>query len=202
MHRLNRAEYANAIRDLLALDIDAAALLPPDDESSGFDNIADVLTRFAVADGAVSVGVLEHQPPGGRQPRDRARAPRSIASGRTCRRTSISKGCRPARAAASWSEHTFPLDGEYTIKLRLWRNTFDLMRGMEDPHDIEIAMDGERLRSSPRAAAKSSCKMAENPGDVRHGPGSASDGHGAGEGGHAHDLGDHRVEEPRRHATT
>src|SRR5438552_286566 len=44
IHRLNRAEYANAIRDLLALDIDATALLPPDDESSGFDNIADVLT--------------------------------------------------------------------------------------------------------------------------------------------------------------
>ncbi len=44
MHRLNRAEYANAVRDLLALDIDATALLPPDDESSGFDNIADVLT--------------------------------------------------------------------------------------------------------------------------------------------------------------
>ena len=43
-HRLNRAEYANAIRDLLALEIDATALLPPDDESSGFDNIADVLT--------------------------------------------------------------------------------------------------------------------------------------------------------------
>ena len=43
MHRLNRTEYANAIRDLLALDIDATALLPPDDESSGFDNIADVL---------------------------------------------------------------------------------------------------------------------------------------------------------------
>ena len=43
MHRLNRAEYANAIHDLLALDIDATALLPPDDESSGFDNIADVL---------------------------------------------------------------------------------------------------------------------------------------------------------------
>src|SRR5579871_1463436 len=43
MHRLNRAEYANAIRDLLALDIDTTALLPPDDESDGFDNIADVL---------------------------------------------------------------------------------------------------------------------------------------------------------------
>src|SRR5207248_658314 len=43
MHRLNRAEYANTIRDLLGLEVDAAALLPPDDESSGFDNIADVL---------------------------------------------------------------------------------------------------------------------------------------------------------------
>ena len=43
LHRLNRAEYANAVRDLLALDIDPAALLPPDDSSSGFDNVADAL---------------------------------------------------------------------------------------------------------------------------------------------------------------
>jgi len=43
LHRLNRSEYANAIRDLLALDVDTTALLPPDDESYGFDNIADVL---------------------------------------------------------------------------------------------------------------------------------------------------------------
>ena len=42
-HRLNRAEYANAIRDLLALEVDAAALLPPDDSADGFDNNADVL---------------------------------------------------------------------------------------------------------------------------------------------------------------
>ena len=43
LHRLNRAEYANAIRDLLSLEIDATSLLPADDESNGFDNIADVL---------------------------------------------------------------------------------------------------------------------------------------------------------------
>jgi len=42
-HRLNRTEYANAIRDLLSLDVDVASLLPPDDSSSGFDNNADVL---------------------------------------------------------------------------------------------------------------------------------------------------------------
>jgi len=43
-HRLNRAEYANAIRDLLALDVDPATLLPPDDSADGFDNNADVLS--------------------------------------------------------------------------------------------------------------------------------------------------------------
>ena len=43
LHRLNRTEYANAVQDILGLDIDAAALLPSDDESYGFDNIADVL---------------------------------------------------------------------------------------------------------------------------------------------------------------
>src|SRR5215469_5295485 len=43
LHRLNRSEYANAIRDLLALDVDAASLLPPDDSAFGFDNISDVL---------------------------------------------------------------------------------------------------------------------------------------------------------------
>src|SRR6185437_541664 len=43
LHRLNRTEYANAVRDLLALDIDVNELLPGDDESNGFDNIADVL---------------------------------------------------------------------------------------------------------------------------------------------------------------
>src|SRR5579864_119432 len=44
LHRLNRTEYANSIKELLAVDIDVSALLPPDDLSHGFDNMADVLT--------------------------------------------------------------------------------------------------------------------------------------------------------------
>jgi len=44
LHRMNRVEYANAIRDLLALDVDSSTLLPADDSSHGFDNIADVLS--------------------------------------------------------------------------------------------------------------------------------------------------------------
>ena len=75
LHRLNRSEYANAIRDLLALDVDTTTLLPPDDESYGFDNIADVLktspsllerymsaswniSRLAVGDPAIGANTL------------------------------------------------------------------------------------------------------------------------------------------------
>ena len=51
MHRLNRAEYTNAVRDLLAVEIDGRQMLPTDDSGYGFDNIGDVLS--------VSPGLLE-----------------------------------------------------------------------------------------------------------------------------------------------
>ena len=163
IHRLNRAEYANAIRDLLALDVDATTLLPPDDESSGFDNIADVLTvspslmeRYLSASWNISrsaVGNLNIGP--------------STAVYRV--RPDLSQdqhveGLPPGTRGGLLVRHTFPLDGEYVIKLRLWRNTFDLMRGMEDPHDIEIALDGERLVLVTAGGREQFLKMAENPG--------------------------------------
>jgi hypothetical protein len=163
MHRLNRAEYANAIRDLLGLDVDAAALLPPDDESSGFDNIADVLTvspslmeRYLSASWNISrmaVGNINIAP--------------ATATYRV--RPDLSQdqhveGLPPGTRGGILVQHTFPLDGEYTIKLRLWRNTFDLMRGMEDPHNIEIAMDGERVKFVTAGGREDFMKMAENPG--------------------------------------
>ena len=100
LRRLNRAEYANAIRDLLALDVDAAALLPPDDSAYGFDNIADVLgvspslqERYLSA--AAKISALAVGDPGAR-----AGQPRPTASARICRRTSTSTGCRSGRSAA------------------------------------------------------------------------------------------------------
>src|SRR5262245_56535422 len=58
LHRLNRTEYANVIRDLLALDVDVTALLPPDDATEGFDNIADALgTSPAFIQGYVSAAM-------------------------------------------------------------------------------------------------------------------------------------------------
>jgi mono/diheme cytochrome c family protein len=163
LHRLNRAEYANAIRDLLSLEIDATALLPPDDESSGFDNIADVLTvspslmeRYLSASWNISRMALGnvHITP-------------STATYRV--RPDLSQdqhleGLPPGTRGGMKIDHTFPVDGEYVIKLRLWRNTFDLMRGMEDPHDIEIAMDGARLTVVTVGGRDDFGRMAENPG--------------------------------------
>src|SRR5579875_3677555 len=163
MHRLNRAEYANAIRDLLALDIDATALLPPDDESDGFDNIADVLkvspslmerylsaswniSRLAIGDPRIAPATAIY----------RARPDLS--------QDQHIEGLPLGTRGGMLVRHNFPLDGEYVIKVRLWRNTFDLMRGMEDPHQIEISLDGERLKLVEAGGREDFVKMAQNPG--------------------------------------
>jgi hypothetical protein len=163
MHRLNRTEYANAIRDLLALDIDATALLPPDDESSGFDNIADVLR--------VSPSLMERYLSASWNISRLALGNLSIAP------TTATYRVRPDLSQDQHIEglplgtrggilvkHTFPVDGEYVLKVRLWRNTFDLLRGMEDPHQIEVSVDGQRVRLVTVGGHDDFVKMAENPG--------------------------------------
>jgi hypothetical protein len=162
IHRLNRAGI-HAIRDLLALDVDAAALLPPDDESSGFDNIADVLT--------VSPSLMERYLSASWNISRLAVGNPNIAPSTSVYRVRPDlsqdqhvEGLPPGTRGGILVQHPFPLDGEYTIKLRLWRNTFDLMRGMEDPHDIEIAMDGQRLSLVTAGGREQFLKMAENPG--------------------------------------
>jgi mono/diheme cytochrome c family protein len=163
MHRLNRAEYGHAIHDLLDLDIDAAALLPPDDESSGFDNIADVLKvspslmeRYLAASWNISRLAIG----------DRRIVP-STATYRA--RPDLSQdqhidGVPLGTRGGMLARHNFPLDGEYVIKVRLWRNTFDLMRGMEDPHQIEISLDGARLQLITAGGREDFVSMAQNPG--------------------------------------
>jgi len=163
MHRLNRAEYANAIRDVLALDVDATVLLPPDDESSGFDNIADVLRmspslmeRYLSASWNISrqaVGNMNIAP--------------ETATYRV--RPDLSQdqhieGLPLGTRGGILVRHFFPLDAEYVIKLRLWRNTFDLMRGMEDAHQIEISVDGNQVRLVTAGGHDEFLRMTANPG--------------------------------------
>jgi len=164
MHRLNRAEYANAIRDLLALDVDSTALLPPDDESSGFDNIADVLR--------MSPSLMERYLSASWNISREAVGDMNIAPGTTTYRVrpDLSQdqhidGLPLGTRGGMLVHHYFPLDAEYIIKVRLWRNTFDLMRGMEDAHQIEISLDGKRLTLVTAGGREDFIRMASNPGE-------------------------------------
>lgn len=147
VHRLNRAEYANAIRDLLAIEIDEQALLPPDDSGFGFDNIADVLSvspmlteRYLSAArkiGKLAVGDLSLQP--------------------TTQVFEVNKGLRqdgrvsddlPFGSRGGLAvPHTFPVDGEYIAKIFLLRTYDGRIRGLTEPHTLEIRLDGTIVKS-------------------------------------------------------
>ena len=143
-HRLNRAEYGNAVRDLLALDVDTAALLPPDDSAYGFDNIADALgvspvlmERYLVAADAISTLAIG----------DREALPGS-ATYRVRQDLSQDQhieGLPFGTVGGSLIRHTFPADGEYDIQVKLFRTNSDVMRGLEHPQQLEITVDGQRV---------------------------------------------------------
>ena len=99
IRRLTRTEYQNAIRDLLALDVDVAALLPADESSHGFDNVTVGDLSPTLLDRYISAA-REDQPAGGRTAELARRAATRSGFRRTSRRRSTSTACRSARAAA------------------------------------------------------------------------------------------------------
>jgi mono/diheme cytochrome c family protein len=145
LHRLNRAEYANAVRDLLALDVDATSLLPPDDSAYGFDNIADVLgvspslqERYLSAAETVSalaVGDV-HQP----AVTDTYNVRQDLSQNQHV------EGLPLGTLGGALIRRWFPLDAEYDIKLKFFRTNFGNLRGLEHPHPVELAVDGRRAR--------------------------------------------------------
>ena len=147
VHRLNRAEYRNAIRDLLALDVDVTSLLPADSaDEHGFDNIASMLSvsptlldRYLSAARRLSrlaVGL----PPGAPTTEEyRVRLDQDEYLGED-----LPFGSRGGAAI----RHLFPVDGEYVIDVRLYRQLFDVVVGLGSPHEVEIRVDGERILSS------------------------------------------------------
>ena len=145
LHRLNRTEYANAVRDLLALEIDAAELLPADDIGYGFDNIGDVLTvsplllerylsaaskvsRAAIGDASMPVEFQTYDVPHGLAQVDRMNASMPFGS----------------RGGSSF-RHRFPVDGEYVISVKLQTGRFDQVLGLERERRLDVRIDGERL---------------------------------------------------------
>ena len=147
VHRLNRAEYANAIRDLLALDVDASALLPPDDAAYGFDNIADalgispvLLERYLTAAGKISSLAVgdPSSGPAGETFRIRQDASQDIHI----------EGLPIGTVGGILAKTTLPLDGTYDFSIKLFRTNLGVVRGLEYEHQLEYAVDGVRVHLS------------------------------------------------------
>jgi mono/diheme cytochrome c family protein len=162
VHRLNRAEYANAIRDLLDLEIDPAPLLPPDDSSSGFDNIADVLgvspvllESYLSAAGRVSALAIgdPKTPPMGEVYRVRQDASQSRHV----------EGLPLGTVGGFVLERNIPLDGEYVLQVKLFRTNLGTMRGLEHPHQLEISVDGERVHLAAFGGDQDVTNSSDNP---------------------------------------
>lgn len=145
LHRLNRAEYQNAVRDLLALDVDVAALLPPDDAAYGFDNISDALgfspslqehyLTAALKIGALAVGD-PHIVPGS----ETYRLPQDLSQNQHI------EGLPLGTIGGTRVRYNFPLDADYVFQAKLYRTNLNILRGLEREHQFEITIDGQRAR--------------------------------------------------------
>ena len=147
VHRLNRSEYTNAIRDLLGLEIDGRALLSSDEaDQEGFDNVASVLS--------VSPALLENY-------LSAARAISRLAVGDSGRHPvvdtfKISKALVQdhrlsddlpfGSQGGALIRYYFPLDAEYTIKVLLRRQEYDYIIGMGERHQLDFRLDGVRIK--------------------------------------------------------
>jgi hypothetical protein len=146
VHRLNRTEYTNAIRDLLALDVDGRQLIADEPAGNGFDNVASVLTaspaliesylsaastvsRLAVGDRSLGPVVDMFKVPTAMTQDDRSGDRQPFGS----------------RGGVAVRYH-FPVDGTYTVKVVLKRQLYLYLIGMGEPHQIDLRIDGALLK--------------------------------------------------------
>ncbi len=145
--RLNRTEYRNTIRDLLAVDIDVSSLLPGDESSRGFDNITvgdlspTLLDRYVNAAEKISrlaVG-LTGKSPGG----DVIRIPPDLTQ------EEHFDGLPMGTRGGALIPYTFPVDGEYEISVRLARDRNERIEGLNvaETHQIDILVDRKPVQS-------------------------------------------------------
>jgi hypothetical protein len=146
LHRMNRAEYANAIRDLIGVDVDPTTLLPADDSSNGFDNVADVLgvspallERYVAAAAKISRLALG----------DPETAPLDVTY--TVKgdlsQTATLEGLPSGTRGGALIRHNFPLDGEYRIKLSLAKLSFGQVFGEgAEGQELEVTLNGQRVK--------------------------------------------------------
>ncbi|MEO7190291.1 MAG: DUF1592 domain-containing protein [Vicinamibacterales bacterium] len=142
--RLTRTEYHNAIRDLLALDVDVTSWLPGDDSSYGFDNVTvgdlspTLLDRYISAAEKLSrlaVGRASRSPGG-----DTIRMPADLTQEEHL------EGLPIGTRGGAVVPYTFPLDGEYEFTVRLMRDRDEHVEGLTEPHEVELLLDRARAQ--------------------------------------------------------
>jgi len=152
--RLNRAEYAAAVHDLLDLDVDVSAYLPPDTISKGFDNVADVQTFSpALMDGYLRAASQISRLGVG----DRNATGTSVTYkiGRTASQMRQVEGAPIGTRGGISVVHTFPADGDYTFKMNLHNEPLGGLAGrtsmtvLELKEVIEVSINGERVALLP-----------------------------------------------------
>jgi cytochrome c551/c552 len=143
--RLNRAEYGRAVRDLLALDVDVAAFLPPDTISSGFDNLADAqgfspalmegYLRTAGRVAALAVGDV-----------DATASEATFKLPKTRSQVERAEGAPLGTRGGVSVVHTFPADGEYVFRMDMYAEPLGLLFGSTARGEqIEVSIDGARV---------------------------------------------------------
>jgi cytochrome c5 len=144
LRRLNRTEYQNAVRDLLDLEADVAAILPSDDSSYGFDNISvgglspTLLERYLGASQKISrlaVGTPVRAP-----------GEETIVLPADLTQEDYFDGQIFGTRAGASVRYVFPVDGEYGFRLHLTRDRNERIEGLTEPHQLEVSIDGERLQ--------------------------------------------------------
>jgi Protein of unknown function (DUF1592)/Protein of unknown function (DUF1588)/Protein of unknown function (DUF1585)/Protein of unknown function (DUF1587)/Protein of unknown function (DUF1595)/Planctomycete cytochrome C len=145
LHRLNRAEYANAIRDLLDLRVDVNALLPPDDSAFGFDNVSEMLgvspalqERYLGA--ALKIAALAVGDPAQRATSQTWRIPQDLSQDKHV------EGLPLGTVGGTSMLYNFPLDGEYRLSSKLYRTNLNIMRGLQTAHMVEFSIDSKRVQ--------------------------------------------------------
>jgi hypothetical protein len=144
-HRLNRAEYRNVVRDLLDLDVNVDALLPPDDASYGFDNMAGVLKmsptlmeRYLAAAQKISRLAVGTPPPFPNV--------EYVRLGDDLQQDEHIEGLPVGTRGGVSIPYLFPMDAEYVIKVRLARDILENIGVYAEDQQLEVSLDGERVQ--------------------------------------------------------
>jgi hypothetical protein len=141
--RLNRTEYQNAIRDLLALEVDVSQFLPGDESSHGFDNSTVATLSPVLLDRYVSAAQKVSQLAIGERAEPAAEKTYRVRPDVT-QDTHIPGTPIGARGGTA-VRHNFPQDGEYEIQARLMRDRNEELEGMRDEHELEVSLDRKRV---------------------------------------------------------